>query len=176
MEYNSGSNHTHYFKWSSWNYSPDSSLNSTPMSPITIITKQLSYYYCVVPENIHTPITEGIGNSRGVGGSKALEIPEGLGLTVKWTSRWFSLIQYQPTAVVVRKLLLTDCGGRSEVGKGFAIGVCNKGLQGLQRNFFHRRPVAELKHIPRKIKVITSKSWVFANAKELFPPSARGRP
>ena len=23
---------------------------------------------CVVPENIHTPTTEGIGNSRGVGG------------------------------------------------------------------------------------------------------------
>ena len=26
--------------------------------------------YCVVPENIHTPTTEGIGNSRGVGGSQ----------------------------------------------------------------------------------------------------------
>ena len=32
---------------------------------------------CVVPENIHTPITEGIGNSRGEGGSMAQEIPEG---------------------------------------------------------------------------------------------------
>ena len=32
---------------------------------------------CVVPENIHTPTTEGIGNSRGVGGSVAQEIPEG---------------------------------------------------------------------------------------------------
>ena len=32
--------------------------------------------YCVVPENIHTPTTEGIGNSRGVGGSKAQENPE----------------------------------------------------------------------------------------------------
>ena len=39
----------------------------------------------MVPENIHTPTTEGIGNSRGVGGgggggggggSKAKEIPE----------------------------------------------------------------------------------------------------
>ena len=30
----------------------------------------------MVPENIHTPTTEGIGNSRGVGGSKAQEIPE----------------------------------------------------------------------------------------------------
>ena len=34
---------------------------------------------CVVPENIHTPTTEGIGHSRGVGGSKAQEIPEGRG-------------------------------------------------------------------------------------------------
>ena len=25
-------------------------------------------YYCVVPENIHTPTTEGIGNSEWVGG------------------------------------------------------------------------------------------------------------
>ena len=32
---------------------------------------------CVVPENIHTPTTEGIGNSEGDGGSK--EIPEGRG-------------------------------------------------------------------------------------------------
>ena len=32
--------------------------------------------YCVVPENIHTPTTEGIGNSGGVGGSKAQENPE----------------------------------------------------------------------------------------------------
>ena len=30
----------------------------------------------MVPENIHTPTTEGIGNSRGVGGSKAQEILE----------------------------------------------------------------------------------------------------
>ena len=33
-------------------------------------------YHCVVPENIHTPPTEGIGISRGVGGSKAQENPE----------------------------------------------------------------------------------------------------
>ena len=33
-------------------------------------------HHCVVPENIHTPTTEGVGNSRGVGGSKAQEIPE----------------------------------------------------------------------------------------------------
>jgi len=36
----------------------------------------------VVPENIHTPTTEGIGNSGGVGGgaSKAQENPEESGL------------------------------------------------------------------------------------------------
>ena len=34
---------------------------------------------CVVPENIHTPPTEGIGISRGVGVSKAQENPEGWG-------------------------------------------------------------------------------------------------
>jgi len=36
----------------------------------------------VVPENIHTPTTEGIGNSEGGGGwggSKTQEIPEGRG-------------------------------------------------------------------------------------------------
>ena len=42
-------------------------------------TKARCILYCVVPENIHTPTTEGIGNSRGVGGSKAQEIPEGMG-------------------------------------------------------------------------------------------------
>ena len=35
-----------------------------------------SILQCVVPENIHTPPTEGIGISRGVGGSKAQENPE----------------------------------------------------------------------------------------------------
>ena len=36
--------------------------------------------HCVVPENIHTPTTEGIGNSKGEGGSKTHEIPEGRGI------------------------------------------------------------------------------------------------
>ena len=42
----------------------------------------LKYMYteCVVPENIQTSTTEGIGNSRGVGGSEAQEIPEGRGV------------------------------------------------------------------------------------------------
>ena len=35
---------------------------------------------CVVPENIHTPTMEGIGNSEGEGGSKTQEIPEGRGV------------------------------------------------------------------------------------------------
>ena len=35
--------------------------------------------YCVVPENILTSTTEGIGNSRGVGGSKSQEILKGMG-------------------------------------------------------------------------------------------------
>ena len=36
---------------------------------------------CVqVPENIQTPTTEGIGNSREVGGSEAQEIPERRGV------------------------------------------------------------------------------------------------
>ena len=67
--------------------------------------------YCMVPENIHTLTTEGIGNSRRVG-VKSPRNSRGVGgLTVKLTSRWFSSIQYRPTAVVVRKLLLTDFGG-----------------------------------------------------------------
>ena len=36
--------------------------------------------HCVVPENIHTPTREGIGNSEGVGRSKTQEIPEGRGV------------------------------------------------------------------------------------------------
>ena len=40
------------------------------------IQQVISDENCVVPENIHTPTTEGIGNSRGVGGSKAQEILE----------------------------------------------------------------------------------------------------
>ena len=37
--------------------------------------------HCVVLENIHTPTTEGIGNSKGEGGgSKTQEIPEGRGV------------------------------------------------------------------------------------------------
>ena len=41
---------------------------------VTAVTK------CVVPENIQTPTMEGIGNSRGVGGSETQEISEGRGV------------------------------------------------------------------------------------------------
>ena len=37
-------------------------------------------HYCMVPENIQTPTMERIGNSRGVGGSDAHEIPEWMGI------------------------------------------------------------------------------------------------
>ena len=46
----------------------------------TFATRFLYDLHCVVPENIQTPTTEGIGNSRGVGGSEAQEIPEGRGV------------------------------------------------------------------------------------------------
>ena len=58
----------------------------------------------MVPENIHTPTTEGIGNSRGMGGQKPRKFQRGGGeagggggggLTVKLTSRWFNSILYQ---------------------------------------------------------------------------------
>ena len=49
--------------------------------PVTFSSSEVSLFVnCVVPENIQTPTTEGIGNSRGVGGSEAQEIPEGRGV------------------------------------------------------------------------------------------------
>ena len=38
-----------------------------------LCSPRINFSKCVVPENIHTPTTEGVG----VGGSKAQEIPEG---------------------------------------------------------------------------------------------------
>ena len=46
----------------------------------SLIFKTSRFMHCVVPENIQTPTTEGIGNSGGVGGSEAQEIPEGRGV------------------------------------------------------------------------------------------------
>ena len=51
-------------------------------------------WHCVVPENIQTPTTEGIGNSRGVGGSEAQEIPEGRGLDHKITFQGVNIILF----------------------------------------------------------------------------------
>ena len=44
-----------------------------------MLWKCFVYSYYVFPENIQTLITEGIGNSGGVGGSKAKEISGGVG-------------------------------------------------------------------------------------------------
>ena len=62
----------------------------------------------MVPENIHTPPTEGIGISRGVGGSKAQENPEGGGVVVSIPiifSRPVPLFLYVKFSVCI---LLTD--------------------------------------------------------------------
>ena len=40
----------------------------------------IRFIKCVVPENIHTPTTEGIGNSGGVGGQKPRKIQRRGGL------------------------------------------------------------------------------------------------
>ena len=75
----------------------------------------------MVPENIHTPTTEGIRNSRGVGGGGGQKLRKfqrdgGVDSQIK-----FQMVQYRPTAVVVRKLLyLPTLVERSEVRKGFA--------------------------------------------------------
>ena len=47
------------------------------LPPLKLIWSQGVEGKCVVPENIQTVTTEGIGNSRGVGESEAQEIPEG---------------------------------------------------------------------------------------------------
>ena len=47
---------------------------------LAILLFSLHFAHCVVPENIQTSATEGIGNSRGVGGSETQEISEGRGV------------------------------------------------------------------------------------------------
>jgi len=60
---------------------------------------------CVVPENIHTPTTEGIGNSEEVEGSKTQEIPEGRGRGVK-RSIWFpDALQFNTDSKILSYLL-----------------------------------------------------------------------
>jgi len=60
--------------------------------------KETFSFYCVVPENIHTLTTEGIGNSGGVGRSKAQENPEergGGGGKGKITSQGVNFVFFQ---------------------------------------------------------------------------------
>ena len=72
--------------------------NLTNIKPKTVENKILVEFkiYCVVPENIHTPTMEGIGNLEGMGRSEAQDIPEGRG---GWTGS---------ISNSVWKLLLTD--------------------------------------------------------------------
>ena len=44
------------------------------------IELQKREWHCVVPENIHTPTTEGIGIPKGRGSQRTQEIPEGRGV------------------------------------------------------------------------------------------------
>ena len=46
---------------------------------------------CVVPENIHTPPTEGIGNSWGVGFSKTVNFKEIYQAQLEFPEGWGSL-------------------------------------------------------------------------------------
>ena len=62
-----------------------------------LIINLISYKkQCVVPENIHTPPTEGIGNSWGVGGSqrpKNLKKCMRLGMDILWiTTQCFNIL------------------------------------------------------------------------------------
>ena len=70
-------------------------MNSVSERYLTGFSGSPSSQDCVVPENNHTPTTEGIENSEGVGGgSKTLEILEGRGgWTINLVSRCL-LIQY----------------------------------------------------------------------------------
>ena len=54
--------------------------NSTPANCVNSSVCTIFKIYWVVPENIHTPTMEGIGNLEGVGRSEAQEIPEGRGV------------------------------------------------------------------------------------------------
>ena len=49
---------------------------------VAVISQRIVLWtlYCAVPENIHTPTTEGLENSEGEGQSKTQEIPKGRGV------------------------------------------------------------------------------------------------
>ena len=68
---------------------------------------------CVVPENIHTPTTEGIGHSRGVRGVKGPGNSGGEGgLEAKFTSKWKEIDRLTS---YIRLCHLPTFVGRSEV-------------------------------------------------------------
>ena len=80
----------HLFKWSATlenqtsilhlSYHPSMEPRFCRMKIQMVMVFTACTLQCVVPENIQTSTTEGIGNSRGVGGSEAQEIPEGRGV------------------------------------------------------------------------------------------------
>ena len=49
--------------------------------------------FCVVPENIHTPTTEGIGNSEGGGGQRLRKFQRGGGFRVY---KYAKIVQMTP--------------------------------------------------------------------------------
>jgi len=55
-------------------------MHGPSVHPKNIATKVFFFSDCVVPENIHTPTTEGIRNSGGVGGQKPRKIQRRGGL------------------------------------------------------------------------------------------------
>ena len=54
---------------------------------LAILLFSLHFAHCVVPENIQTSATEGIGNSRGWGGQRPRKFQRGGGLENKITFR-----------------------------------------------------------------------------------------
>ena len=70
--------------------------------------------HCVVPENIHIPTTEGIGNSRGVGEVKGLGNSRGDGgLAVKLFPD--GQLRFQGTETHCTEIELTICSRRIKI-------------------------------------------------------------
>ena len=114
----------------------------------------------------------GIENFKGVGGSKAKEIPEGWGLTVQLTSSWFSSqFDSVPTQWSLENLLPTDFGGMFWSFER-SLQRVYKGLRMACKGFMKRITLTTLYTIstwPVKTKVIPSKFWVFANIPKKDP-------
>ena len=71
-----------------------------PQNPVTFsfTLTTITTSDCVVPENIHTPTTEGIGNSRGVGGGQWLRKFQRGGGVNDWIS--FQRVNFMSDIVV----------------------------------------------------------------------------